>query len=120
MMRFILWWYCGYNNAFRFDNKRKYKNSVGLGGNISGSFKQYIKDFGKDPFTRYGDRNTSGNGSIMRNAAIPICYFKNDKIALKYAKYQSLITHQGDEATGCCQLMTYITLIINIQNLKLK
>ena len=27
MMRFILWWFYGYNNAFRFDKERKNKNS---------------------------------------------------------------------------------------------
>ena len=108
MMRFILWWHFGYNNAFRYDKKRKRKHSVGLGGNISGSLKQYIKDKGKDSSTKYGDRNTSGNGSIMRNAAIPICYFNEKKKALKYAKKQSLITHKGDEAAGCCQLLTFI------------
>ena len=30
------------------------------------------------------------------------------KKALEYAKKQSLITHQGKEAAGCCQLMTFI------------
>ena len=44
----------------------------------------------------------------MRNAAIPICYYKNKENALQFAKKQSLITHQGDEAAGCCQLMTFI------------
>ena len=42
MMRFILWWHCGYNNAFRFDDYRYNKHSVGLGGNISGSMEKYI------------------------------------------------------------------------------
>ena len=119
MMRFILWWYYGYNNAFRFDDNRKYnKHSIGLGGNISGSFSEYIKNYGKSEYTTYGDKNTSGNGSIMRNAAIPLCYFNDEKKALKYAKKQSLITHQGDEAAGCCQLLTFI--IIKILKFKLE
>ena len=116
MMRFILWWSCGYNNAFRFDDQRYNKHSVGLGGNISGSLHEYIKTRGKNVYTDYGDENTSGNGSIMRNAAIPICYFRQKGYALEYAKRQSLITHQGHEAAGCCQLMTFIILKI----LKLK
>ena len=33
MMRFLLWWYYGYDNAFRFNNSPRH--SVGLGGNIS-------------------------------------------------------------------------------------
>ena len=116
MMRFILWWYFGYNNAFRFDNKRHNKHSVGLGGNISGSLYKYIKDYGKNEYTKFGNKKTSGNGSIMRNAAIPICYFRNKEKALDFARKQSLITHQGDEAAGCCQLMTFI--IIKIFKLK--
>ena len=117
MMRFILWWYFGYNNAFRFDKKRESRHSVGLGGNISGSLYKYIKDEGKDAYTTYGNKKTSGNGSIMRNAPIPLCYFRNIKKALYFAKKQSLITHQGDEAAGCCQLMTFI--IIKILQLKI-
>ena len=118
MMRFILWWSHGYNNAFRFDKKRKNKHSVGLGGNISGSLKEYIKTKGKNRYTKYGNKNTSGNGSIMRNAAIPICYFRNMDKALKYSRKQSLITHQGKEAAGCCQLLTFI--IVKIFLLKIK
>ena len=118
MMRFILWWYSGYNNTFRLDNDRTNKHSIGLGGNINGSFKEYIKKRGEEKFTNYGNKNTSGNGSIMRNAAIPICYYKDEKKALELAKMQSLITHQGYEAAGCCQLLTFI--IIKIINSKLK
>jgi ADP-ribosylglycohydrolase len=118
MMRFILWWFYGYNNAFRFDDKRNNKHSIGLGGNISGSIEKYIKERGKDKYTKYGNRNTSGNGSIMRNAAIPICYYLYEKSALELAKYQSLITHQGEEAAGCCQLLTFI--IIKILNTKIE
>ena len=127
MMRFILWWFYGYNNCFRFDKERKKRHSVGLGGNISGSFKAYINNKGKHKFTNYGDQNTSGNGSIMRNAAIPICYFKDKDEALKYAEYQSLITHRGDEAADCCKLLTFIIIKIlkikessNKKNLSLK
>ena len=92
---------CGYNNAFRFDKNRPKKNSVGLGGNISESIYQFVESNGKNEYTISGDKKTSGNGSIMRNAAIPICYFREEGKALEYAKRQSLITHQGDEAAGC-------------------
>ena len=112
MMRFLLWWFYGYNNAFRFDNKSRH--SVGLGGNISGSFRTYLATYGQNEYTIYGNKETSGNGSIMRNAAIPICYYRDRNSALKYAGLQSKITHQGDEASGCCQLLTFI--IVKILN----
>jgi ADP-ribosylglycohydrolase len=112
MMRFLLWWFYGYNNAFRFDNISRH--SVGLGGNISGSFRTYLATYGQNEYTIYGNKETSGNGSIMRNAAIPICYYRDGKSALYYAGLQSKITHQGDEASGCCQLLTFI--IVKILN----
>ena len=104
MHRFLAWWYCGYNNAFRLDNNRS--DSVGLGGQINGSFINYIKCPKKE--TIYGDINSSGIGSIMRNAAIPICYHYNIDKAMEIAKLQSLLTHQGNEAAECCRLLTYI------------
>ena len=112
MMRFLMWWNCGYNNAFRFDNERYSKHSVGLGGNISGSLKYFLFSNGKDEYTKFGDKNTSGNGSLMRNAAIPLCYYRKIENVLYFSEKQSKVTHQGDEAAGCCQLLSFI--IVNI------
>ena len=115
MHRFILWWNCGYNNAFRFDSDR---HSCGLGGNISGSLHDYLELKGKNPYTKYGDDKTSGNGSIMRNAAVPICFYKDMNKGRNVAKWQSLVTHQGKEAYACCELLTYIVIkLINGEDL---
>ena len=119
MKRFISWWFLGYNNSFRFDNDRPHKNSIGLGGNIAGSFKRYFSEKGKNEFTSYGDENTSGNGSIIRNAPIPICFHNNMDLALEIAEKQSKITHKGNQASGCCRLLTFITVkLLNGENLK--
>ena len=112
MHRFLCWWYCGYNNAFRLDKNRS--GSVGLGGQISGSFSNYIQNPTKKTIS--GDINSSGIGSIMRNAAVPICFHDNIDKAMEVAKQQSLLTHQGNEAAECCRLLTYI--IIKILNRK--
>ena len=115
MHRFLCWWKGGYNNAFRFNPYPR--RSVGLGGNISLSFKEYKKD--KSPRTNAGNKNTSGNGSIMRNAAVPICFSDNMELACTNAKIQSLVTHQGDEARECCSLLTHIICkIFKGENLK--
>ena len=115
MHRFLCWWKGGYNNAFRFNPIPR--RSVGLGGNISLSFKQYKID--KSPKTNAGNKNTSGNGSIMRNAAIPICFSDNMEIACNNARIQSLVTHRGDEARECCGLLTHIICkIFKGENLK--
>ena len=108
MNRFIAWWIGGYNNAFRLLTKPRH--SVGLGGNISLSFRKYMKKPVEK--TEAGNENTSGNGSIMRNAAIPICF--NDKIeeACENAKEQSLTTHKGIQARECCNILTNIVFKI--------
>ena len=118
MHRFLSWWYGGYNNAFRRDFSRLNKNSVGLGGIISESFKNYLEY----PLieTSAGDKYSSGNGSIMRNAPVPICYHNDIKKAMEIAKKQSLLTHQGIEAAECCRLLTFIIVkILNRNNEKL-
>ena len=117
MHRFLLWWNCGYNNAFRFDNK--IKSSCGLGGNISKSFSKYINEKGKNEYTKAGNNKTSGNGSVMRNAAVPICFYRDINKGRDIAKKQSLVTHQGDEAAACCELLTFIIIkLINGSELK--
>ena len=108
MRRFLCWWYGGYNNAFRFNKIPRH--SVGLGGNISQSFIRYKQYQEKE--TGAGDENTSGNGSIMRNAAIPICFHHEINIACENARKQSLVTHQGLEAKECCSLLTHIIVKI--------
>ena len=108
MHRFLSWWNCGYNNAFRLDDTRSH--SVGLGGQINGSFDSYIENPKK--LTSSGDINSSGIGSIMRNAAVPVCYHNNIEKAMEIAKLQSLLTHQGNEAAECCRLLTFIIVKI--------
>jgi ADP-ribosyl-[dinitrogen reductase] hydrolase len=107
MLRYIAWWYCGYNNAFRYDYKHK-KRSVGLGGNISQSFDTFLES--GINYTDCGDNHTSGNGSIMRNAPVPLAYFHNWNRALEVAHLQSKTTHQGDEASECARILTWICL----------
>jgi len=104
--RFHLWWFGGYCNAFRKDGHR---GSVGLGGNISLSLEEFASNPHLDK-TKAGDFNTSGNGSVMRNAAIPIFYQHNPEKALEISSLQSQTTHQGIEAAECCRLLTYIVL----------
>ena len=117
MHRFLLWWNCGYNNAFRFEKESK--SSCGLGGNISKSFRTYFYEKGKNPYTKAGDNKTSGNGSVMRNAAVPICFYKDINKGRDIARKQSLVTHQGDEAAACCELLTFIIIkLINGSELK--
>jgi ADP-ribosyl-[dinitrogen reductase] hydrolase len=114
MLRFIAWWFCGYNNCFRYDDKNVKKHSVGLGGNISKSLEAFTK-YGH-VYTKSGDATTSGNGSIMRNAPIAVKFHTNVESAMDFAMKQSLTTHHGTDAFECARLLTYIC--VNLINNK--
>jgi len=62
------------------------------------------------PYTKAGNTETSGNGSIMRNSPIPLFFAQDMNLALEMAANQSRTTHQGIEAAECCRLLTYITV----------
>eukprot|EP01127_Copromyxa_protea_P010848 TRINITY_DN2686_c0_g1_i2.p1 TRINITY_DN2686_c0_g1~~TRINITY_DN2686_c0_g1_i2.p1 ORF type:complete len:369 (-),score=54.14 TRINITY_DN2686_c0_g1_i2:39-1145(-) len=105
-LRFYNWWQLGYCNAFGYDTRRKFKESVGLGGNISMSMNEFQNE--QKEYTETGDLNTSGNGSIMRNAPIPMFFWNSPLLAMEFAYKQSKTTHKGEEAAECCRLLTYI------------
>ena len=101
--RYLLWWHYAYNSGC------KGGLSFGLGGNIAKSF----KDFHKNPtaLTKKNKANQdNGNGSLMRLAPVPIYFHYDEKKALEFASNQSYTTHNGEEASECCRLMTYLIL----------
>lgn len=108
MLRYVLWWELGYNNAFGFDQDRRRYHSVGLGGNIGASMDAFRRE-GKAR-TPAGSRNTSGNGSLMRLAPLPIWYRHDLEAGMAAARSMSLVTHQGEEAAECCRLVTKIVI----------
>ena len=106
MLRYLNWWYNGYNNATMFDFTTQNHQSVGLGGNIGMSFDKFIQD-GR-PYTSAGDCKTSGNGSIMRLAPVAIANHSNLNKCLQVARASSYVTHRGIEAAECCALLSLI------------
>jgi ADP-ribosyl-[dinitrogen reductase] hydrolase len=106
--RFMLWWYFGYNNAFRFDKTRMNKGSCGLGGNISWSLSEFINQKGEEAKTSAGDKQTSGNGSLMRLTPVALYYHDNLEKAILNAGKQSRTTHMGTEAKDCSKIMAFI------------
>lgn len=106
--RFYLWVQHGYNNAFGRDPERRSRASVGLGGIISCSIIEWKNETPRTPQTSASGKFQSGNGSVMRNSAIPV-WFRNDLEAGMAASYQqSKTTHGGDEAAELCRLLTFI------------
>ena len=108
-IRFWSWWFRGYCNTFRRDEKRKNKASVGLGGNISKSL------LGMDPHVTppsrvpNSGRNDSGNGSLMRLAPISIFFADDLNVLLDRAGLSSLTTHPGMEAVEACKFLAFLT-----------
>lgn len=113
----------GYCNSFGWSDKPRgkatisivinhFSGSVGLGASIGESFDEFVS-LGT-PFTSSGTKTTNGNGSIMRNGAIPL-FFANcidDTLCslYHYSRLQSLTTHQGTEASECCALLSHICM----------
>jgi len=106
--RFYLWNRYGYNNAFGRDPERSSRSSVGLGGNISESMDEWEQEKVRTKQTKAGTQFTSGNGSVMRNGAMPV-WFRNDLEAGMDAAYQqSKTTHGGEEAAELCRFLTWL------------
>mmetsp|Transcript_8535 Transcript_8535/g.19647 ORF Transcript_8535/g.19647 Transcript_8535/m.19647 type:complete len:420 (+) Transcript_8535:35-1294(+) len=117
-LRFLNWWTLGYCNAFGCDPEfPDGRQSVGLGGNISESMSEFIRSKVCGGHTKAGDKFTSGNGSLMRLAPVPIYFASDLDAAMNAARQSSLTTHQGEEAAECCRLMAYVIVnAINSEN----
>lgn len=102
--RFNAWNKHGYNNAFGRSSRPR--SSVGLGGNISMSMTEW--ETNGTAQTAAGDMYTSGNGSVMRNGAVPVWFRDDVEAGMIAAAGQSRTTHQGDEAAELCRLLTFI------------
>lgn len=101
--RFWNWWHSSYNTPFTD------RGACGLGGNIGSSI--YALSFEETPSERYEvehGRDDSGNGSLMRLAAIPLLFHADVEVAVAYSKESSLTTHPGHTAAECCGLMGFV------------
>ena len=84
--KYWLWWNAGLNNSFR-KSTGNVRHSVGLGGNIKQSLDSLSP--GTDPSIDYKPPNKSqdaGNGSLMRLAPVPVCFFRSQWSAMTMAK----------------------------------
>eukprot|EP00435_Cladocopium_sp_Y103_P023425 s841_g5.t1 len=111
-VRWHMWWFHGYCNAFRYDERRYGRSSVGLGGNVAKS----LADVEYQATRRgvhhvpqiYGSvTNDAGNGSIMRLAPVPIAYHAQPREAMKVAILQSRASHPSCDAAACCAFMAF-------------
>eukprot|EP01001_Neometanema_parovale_P000115 NODE_1011_length_1940_cov_132.615300_g960_i0.p1 GENE.NODE_1011_length_1940_cov_132.615300_g960_i0~~NODE_1011_length_1940_cov_132.615300_g960_i0.p1 ORF type:complete len:563 (+),score=105.46 NODE_1011_length_1940_cov_132.615300_g960_i0:58-1689(+) len=110
-LRWFNWWCNGYNNAFRFDQQRRGRSSVGL---RLGCFHQ-LEEYQKKPVEKIpgifdGEGEDAGNGSIMRLSPVPIAYHSDVATARQVAQLQSRGTHPGNDAASACDFLTYFCI----------
>mmetsp|Transcript_39314 Transcript_39314/g.108449 ORF Transcript_39314/g.108449 Transcript_39314/m.108449 type:complete len:902 (-) Transcript_39314:72-2777(-) len=111
--RFWNWWNRGYNNAFRLDEARPSRDSVGLGGNIATSLQAMDKlSTGQRPDAIYiASGDDSGNGSLMRLAPVPLFFHAVPPRELhRLARQSSRSTHPGIVAAEACALLAHLVV----------
>jgi len=106
--RIWLWHKYGYNNAFGRDANNESRGSIGLGGNMSLSICEWENGSERAPHTSAGNEFTNGNGSVIRNGAVPVWFRGDIEQGMKAAYQQSKATHGGEEAAELCRLLTFV------------
>eukprot|EP01099_Mayorella_cantabrigiensis_P008297 TRINITY_DN771_c0_g1_i1.p1 TRINITY_DN771_c0_g1~~TRINITY_DN771_c0_g1_i1.p1 ORF type:complete len:327 (-),score=68.05 TRINITY_DN771_c0_g1_i1:45-998(-) len=105
MEKFIAWWKTGYLSSRKgrcFD----------IGITTVHAFLRYKPD--ESPYCGSTDPNSSGNGSLMRLAPVPL-FYANDPIgAMEVSKLSSQLSHASDLCIQSCQY--YSGLIIGALN----
>lgn len=101
MNRYCNWYLHGYmsSNGECFD----------IGITVSTALTKYLKT--NEPFSGSTDEYSSGNGSIMRLAPIPIFYHDDYEDCIKFAGESSRTTHGSAECIDSCKLFS--SLIFN-------
>jgi len=101
MNRYCRWYQDGYmsSNGRCFD----------IGITVSDALNRYLET--GNPFSGSTDAYSSGNGSIMRLAPIPIFYHNNYNDCIKYAGESSQTTHGSAECMDASKLFS--SLILN-------
>eukprot|EP00966_Prymnesium_polylepis_P130396 3015890-Prymnesium_polylepis.1 len=82
-LRFALWWMLGLNNAFGYDKQRPERRSIGAGGLVGQSICEFLS--APSDYTACGTDRSSGNGSIMRLAPVPILHWQDEEAAMEVA-----------------------------------
>jgi ADP-ribosyl-[dinitrogen reductase] hydrolase len=98
MNRYCKWYQYGYmsSNGKCFD----------IGVTVSKALKTFMET--KNPYSGPTDTYSSGNGSLMRLAPIPIFYHKDINICMKYAGDSSRTTHGSIECIESCKLFSLL------------
>ena len=77
-----------------------------IGNTVSDALQRYTAT--GNPFAGSTDRETAGNGSIMRLAPVPMFYAHDIEAAEHYAAESSRTTHGATECVDACRLLARI------------
>ncbi|KAF7786056.1 hypothetical protein PRUB_a0500 [Pseudoalteromonas rubra] len=95
--------YCDwYNDGYLSSNGKCFD----IGITVSDALRKY--QITRNPFSGSIDTFSSGNGSIMRLAPIPIYYFGDIDACIKYAGESSRTTHGSPLCVESCELFGYL------------
>jgi ADP-ribosyl-[dinitrogen reductase] hydrolase len=96
--RYLAWWETGYLSSIGecFD----------IGNTTRHSLIKYKET--QEPFSGSQDPRTSGNGSIMRLAPVPMYFSLDMEAAIHYSAESSRTTHGSQECLDACKLLGYI------------
>lgn len=85
-----------------------YNSSTGTCFDIGNTTRQalYLYESSGQPYCGNTDRDSAGNGSIMRLAPIPIFYHNKPKDLLKYSALSSRTTHSSPQCIDACIFMS--------------
>jgi ADP-ribosyl-[dinitrogen reductase] hydrolase len=95
MQRYCDWYDNGYLSSIG--------NCFDIGTTVSGALRRFQKS--GNPFSGMTAKWTSGNGSIMRLAPIPIAYRQDTALAVFFAKQSSSTTHRAELCLDACGLL---------------
>ena len=98
MDRYLKWYREGYlsSTGTCFD----------IGGTTATALRMYEKT--GNPFSGSTDPHSSGNGSIMRLAPVPLFFFPNKEAMIIYSAESSRTTHGSKECIDACRLFASV------------
>ena len=79
-----------------------------IGITTRAAIERFEKNEKSDPYQGCTDRNTAGNGSIMRLAPVAVFYCASEEAAATAARDQGRTTHGASECVECCDLLARI------------
>ena len=102
MDKYLDWFSNGYMSSV--PNK-----CVDIGNATQKALREY--SVGYQPFCGSEDRNTAGNGSIMRLTPVPMVYRNNAVENILRCEVSSKTTHRAPQSTSACRLFGHLILM---------